>query len=200
MNTKERILWEALELFSQRGYHAVSVRDIAGAVGMRESSLYNHFAGKKEIFQAVVDICWQKAEEYYHNHGLPFSPEEDLSPFQQKSPQLEETLLEVFAYFFQDPWNTRFRRLLTLNQFDDSQMGSLYQQLYCQYPLKIQSAIFSGLMERGILQQADPHALALEFYGGVFLLLNLCPDWEEARPRLLDHIRLFQSQQIQLPG
>ena len=46
METKARILWEALELFSSKGYKGVSVRDIAGAVGIRESSLYNHFKGK----------------------------------------------------------------------------------------------------------------------------------------------------------
>lgn len=192
MNTKEKILWEALNLFSQRGYHAVSVRDIAGAVGIRESSLYNHFSGKKEIFQGVVDICWRKAEEYYHSHGLPFSPQEDFTPFQQKGPQLESSLLEVFAYFFQDPWNTRFRRLLILSQFDDPQAALLYRRLYCQYPLEIQTAVFAGLMDRGIFRREDPRALAMEFYGGVFLLLHLCPAWEEAKPKLLEHIRLFQ--------
>lgn len=41
MTTKEKIVETALDLFSQRGYDGVSVRDIARAVGIRESSLYN---------------------------------------------------------------------------------------------------------------------------------------------------------------
>ena len=43
MTTKERIIDQALDLFSRKGYDGVSVRDISGAVGIKESSLYNHF-------------------------------------------------------------------------------------------------------------------------------------------------------------
>ena len=43
MTTKERIRYEALNLFSEKGFDTVSVRDIASAVGIKESSLYNHY-------------------------------------------------------------------------------------------------------------------------------------------------------------
>ena len=39
-NTKERILLEALKLFSNEGYEAVSVEQIAAAVGIKAPSLY----------------------------------------------------------------------------------------------------------------------------------------------------------------
>ena len=44
--TRERILIEALNLFAQSGYGGASMRELARRVGIRESSLYNHFAGK----------------------------------------------------------------------------------------------------------------------------------------------------------
>jgi AcrR family transcriptional regulator len=53
--TRQRILDAALELFARQGFAATSVRELARAVGLRESSLYNHFAGKAAIFQALVD-------------------------------------------------------------------------------------------------------------------------------------------------
>lgn len=193
MDTKEKIIWEALELFSSRGYGAVSMREIARAVGIRESSLYNHFSGKREIFDAIVDICWKKAEEYYHGRSLPFSPGEDLTAFEQDGYALEKSVLEVFRFFFEDPWNTRFRRLLTVSQFEDQRAAELYRQLYCQYPIEMQANIFSQLMDRGIFRPADPQTLALGFYGSVFLLLNACPDWEAAQSRLLNHIRHFTA-------
>ncbi len=191
MDTKEKIVWEALELFSTRGYGAVSVRDIAAAVGIRESSLYNHFPNKRAIFDGIVDICWAKAEEYYHSHGLPFSSKDDLSVFQGGGQELEETVLEVFRFFFEDPWNTRFRRLLTVCQFDDSRSGELYRRLYCQYPVEIQEKIFTGLMERGIFRTGDPRVLAEQFYGGVFLLLSAGESWEEVRPKITAQVRQF---------
>jgi AcrR family transcriptional regulator len=54
-STRQRILDAALELFARQGFAATSVRELARAVGLRESSLYNHFAGKAAIFQALVD-------------------------------------------------------------------------------------------------------------------------------------------------
>lgn len=191
MDTKEKIVWEALELFSTRGYGAVSVRDIAGAVGIRESSLYNHFPNKRAIFDGIVDICWAKAEEYYHGHGLPFSGEDDLTVFENSGQGLEEAVLKVFRFFFEDPWNTRFRRLLTVCQFEDKRSGELYRRLYCQYPVEVQEAIFAGLMEKGAFRRGDPRVLAEQFYGGVFLLLSSGESWESAGPRLRAQVRQF---------
>jgi AcrR family transcriptional regulator len=53
--TRQRILDAALELFARQGFAATSVRELARAVGLRESSLYNHFAGKEAIFHVLVD-------------------------------------------------------------------------------------------------------------------------------------------------
>lgn len=41
MTTKEKILKEALELFAVKGYDGVSVREIAGAVGVRRVPCIN---------------------------------------------------------------------------------------------------------------------------------------------------------------
>ena len=43
LNTKEKILIAALHLFSQNGYEAVSVSQIAGELAMVKSALYKHY-------------------------------------------------------------------------------------------------------------------------------------------------------------
>lgn len=53
-DTKRRILTEALRLFAQRGYDAVSVEQIANAVGIKAPSLYKHFPSKQSIFDALL--------------------------------------------------------------------------------------------------------------------------------------------------
>ena len=53
--TAQRILDAAETVFAERGYDASSLREIAGRVGIREPGLYNHFAGKSEIYAAVLD-------------------------------------------------------------------------------------------------------------------------------------------------
>jgi AcrR family transcriptional regulator len=54
LSTRERILAEALQLFAESGYGGASMRELARRVGVRESSLYNHFAGKAAILEAIV--------------------------------------------------------------------------------------------------------------------------------------------------
>jgi len=54
-STRVRILDAALDLFVTEGYAGASMRQIAAAVGMRASSLYNHFDGKEAILSALID-------------------------------------------------------------------------------------------------------------------------------------------------
>jgi AcrR family transcriptional regulator len=52
--TRGRILYEASKLFAALGYHATTTREIARAVGIRQPSLFHHFASKREIMQALL--------------------------------------------------------------------------------------------------------------------------------------------------
>lgn len=47
--THRRLLKEALVRFTQRGYHGVSVREIAQAAGVQASSLYSHLESKEQL-------------------------------------------------------------------------------------------------------------------------------------------------------
>jgi TetR/AcrR family transcriptional regulator, cholesterol catabolism regulator len=51
---KEQILEQAARLFSRRGYHATSMRDIGEATGMLAGSLYAHIASKEELLYEIV--------------------------------------------------------------------------------------------------------------------------------------------------
>src|SRR5262245_18574541 len=55
LTTRESILEAALDLFAAHGYAGTSMRKLARAVGIRESSIYNHFAGKDEIIRALIE-------------------------------------------------------------------------------------------------------------------------------------------------
>jgi TetR/AcrR family transcriptional regulator len=62
-DTKERILITAVSQFSRRGFSAVSMREIAKAVGISPPALYNHFASKEELYQTAVSAAFaDKAE------------------------------------------------------------------------------------------------------------------------------------------
>ncbi len=54
INTKNQILNVSLKLFAENSYHGASIRDIAKEIGKRESSIYNHFKSKEEIFEQII--------------------------------------------------------------------------------------------------------------------------------------------------
>lgn len=56
--SRRTILDSALELFSQQGYRATTVRDIAEKGGLSTGSLYHQFPDKEAIFQALLDEYW----------------------------------------------------------------------------------------------------------------------------------------------
>lgn len=56
---KEQIIETAATLFSQRGYMATSMRDIADSMGIEAASLYNHISAKEEILH---EICFSHAQ------------------------------------------------------------------------------------------------------------------------------------------
>jgi TetR/AcrR family transcriptional regulator, cholesterol catabolism regulator len=55
MPNKERILLKAEELFMQYGIRSVSMDDIANNLGMSKKTLYQYFADKDELVDAVVE-------------------------------------------------------------------------------------------------------------------------------------------------
>ncbi len=54
-DTKATIRKAALRMFAERGYNAVSMRDLADAVGMRQGGLYNHFEGKQALLFDLME-------------------------------------------------------------------------------------------------------------------------------------------------
>ena len=53
--TRDEILVAAAQIFSQKGFHATSMQDIASAVNLQKASLYHHISSKQEILVEVLD-------------------------------------------------------------------------------------------------------------------------------------------------
>lgn len=51
---QNRILSAALRVFSEAGFHGASMDEVAAAAGLSKPTLYNHFASKDALFQAMM--------------------------------------------------------------------------------------------------------------------------------------------------
>lgn len=78
MNTREKIISESLNLFSRKGFDAISVRDIAKAVGIKASSLYNHFKNKQDIFDTIIQKYSDLVNKFLNSIKIRDNSDENL--------------------------------------------------------------------------------------------------------------------------
>lgn len=168
-DTKGRILSAALELFSKRGYEAVTVEQIARAVGIKAPSLYKHFKSKRDIFDSIVCRMEQTDALRAREFGLPeAAPDEMAEEYRQASMrQLIDFSKAQFTYWTEDDFSSNFRKLLTLEQYRDPDMQKLYQQYLSAGPLSYVADLFKSW------QIDAPEQKATEFFAPMFLMYSL---------------------------
>ena len=112
MTTRDKILNEALTLFAENGYDGTSVEEIAEKVGIKAPSLYNHFKGKEDILNALIDLTEARYEEFFgsdkHIGKLPESKDEFIQTAIQKvSFTMSDPMIRKMRKFLVDPQNAQ---------------------------------------------------------------------------------------------
>ena len=146
-NTKQKILDKALELFSAQGYDSVGVGEIAKAVGIKAPSLYNYFPSKQAIFDAIVESTAAQYEADTDQFSIHVqNVGKDIPSFAGIT---EETLFEkvrqIFEYSLHNDSISRFRRMMTIEQFRSPELADLYSRHYVEQVLSITMPAFSRL-------------------------------------------------------
>lgn len=197
ITTKERIIYEALNLFSERGYEAVSMIQIADSVGIKAPSLYNHYKSKRDIFNGILTEMENRYKSQVFSMQMNgINPEQDIELFHNISEdQLVEMGIGLFLYFLHDPYMSKFRKLLTMGQYQDPKLASLYADQYVDAPLTYQGQMFHLLTQIGVLKTENPQIMALHFYAPMYLLLISCESHPEKEEEILEmakeHIKQF---------
>lgn len=196
-DTKAKILEKALELFSENGYDAVSVDQIAKAVGIKAPSLYNHFPGKRAIFDAIVEKTARQYEDYTDEINIHVQAlSQDLGLFSKISEEhLAEKTRQIFDFSLHNRAIRQFRRMMTIEQFRSPELSALYSERYVDRMIAYHAGIFRYLAQNGELCAEDPEQLALMYVSPVLTLLGICDREpqreEECVARLEKHVRLF---------
>ncbi|MGB7594020.1 MAG: TetR/AcrR family transcriptional regulator, partial [Erysipelotrichaceae bacterium] len=204
MNTKEKILYEALTLFSTKGYDSVSVRDISRAVGIKESSLYNHFTNKQAIFDEILQYYASRGEDFFNQMRVTgedknFAVDQrTLEMYGKMSNEAFEAMsAPIFDFYFIDEINVKIRRMLTIEQYRSPEISKIFREVSFDSALEFQSKLFGALMDAGNFSRCDSYAMALAFFAPVFLLFYKFDNDEaslvEARTLFLRHIRNFNT-------
>ncbi|MGM9946887.1 TetR/AcrR family transcriptional regulator [Floccifex sp.] len=197
MDTKQRILLEALRLFSKRGYDAVSVEQIAGAVGIKAPSLYKHYKSKKDIFDAIFEETAKRYEDFTRSISVPVTDsKQDVVLFENITAEdLVQKVKSLIQYSLHDEYVSKFRKMMTIEQFRSPELSQLYSDRYVNQIQNYHTYLFTKMMEAGVLIKEDPSILAMLYDAPILVMLSECdrhPEKEEEYiKKLEDHVRLF---------
>lgn len=195
MTTKQKILNEALTLFSEKGYSSVYVGDIADAVGIKAPSLYKHYKSKQEIFDSCVKVFSERMEDIRTGLRLPDTAKAGID-YQTVT---TETLIEIanglFMFYWQDDVAAKFRKMLMIERYHNPELNELFEDLFINGAVRHEEKIFSDLIQAKIIKNENPHIIALRFYTPIFYLLqkyDMHPDMiEEANEELTLMVQEF---------
>ncbi len=199
MDTKQRILDEALTLFSEKGYANVFVGDIAERVGIKAPSLYKHYKNKQAIFDAIIEEMNNRFEQQAQTLNINGTdPTADAEIYKNMDEdQLVKLGNDLFKYYLHDEYTKRFRKMLTLEQFKDKDLAKVYSKQYFDMPLSYQGMLLGLIASQGMLVTDNASIMTIHFYAPIYMLLTLCdrePERENEALRLLEeHIRQFDK-------
>jgi len=159
--TKEKILKTSLKLFSTKGYKATTVRDIAGAMGVKQSALYNHFKNKDEILETLISNLTSSAI-------VTLFDDKDAQVLQKQGKALLLSIATTFKLLSFDGQNEALYRLLMQEIFRNERIREIYNEHFYQENVKKLSGIFFGMMQNEQISSSDPLLLANEFFSPLF--------------------------------
>ncbi len=159
--TKDKILEHALKLFSRKGYKATTVRDIAGAVGIKQSALYNHFKNKDEILETLISNLTSSAI-------VTIFDDKESQELHKQGKSLLMSIATTFKLLSFDKQNEALFKLLMQEIFRNERIREIYNEYFYQENVKKLSGFFFAMMQDEMIKSSDPLLLANEFFAPLF--------------------------------
>lgn len=188
MATKDKILDEALTLFSENGYDGTGVEQIAEKVGIKAPSLYKHYRGKEDILNALIDSAEARYEEY-------FGSEQHIGKLPESSEAFIRVTIERIMFTMRDPMIRKIRKFLVQEQFRNDRLAAITTRHQLEGVQRMYTKIIEGMTEKGLFIQDDPALLANELTAQVVLLIAKAdrqPQFEQGITESIErHIRHF---------
>ncbi len=150
--TRQAILDAALDLFADKGYFGTSLRDVASAVGVRESALYNYFAGKEALFDALLD-----AHQTTKRERLAPLADGPIKDGRTLLMQLAQSTLDSYV----EPREEKLFRILMSDGIRLAKVGRLNLHERMGHGRERMHDIMSRLIREGWLRKADVNMLSL---------------------------------------
>ena len=166
--TREEILEAAVLIFSQKGFHATSMQDIAEAVNLQKASLYHHVSSKQEILVELLDQALDLLIDQ-----IQYVLEQPLPP--------DEKLRQAVSVYLTTLINNRERAAVLLMEHRslDPELHTRHIPRRDRFERLWRDLIYQGLSQ-GVFECTDPALTARALLG----MMNWTITWYKPEGRL----------------
>lgn len=158
--TKDKIFDTALDLFSKKGYDSVSVRTIASEVGIKESSIYNHYSSKKDILMSILNYF----EEYFK--GNPLDDENIRKLLEENPEEFYHQGSEMFKQQIFEEKILKIMKLIFVQMYQIDEVKEFFLREILGGSTDFWSDVFEILIQKNVIgSDCDPNKLAEMYFG-----------------------------------
>ncbi|NLV98376.1 MAG: TetR/AcrR family transcriptional regulator [Clostridiaceae bacterium] len=181
-----KVYWAAISVFSQKGYEAASVQDIAQKAGISVGSLYSYFSSKEDLFKAIAEMGYAIFEQIV----TEWNPQKEDS-FRSAMTTLFRMTLEYSRKY---PELSKLYLLLTtdsLSPFSDKlskQMESSFRSAYAQ--------LLKNAQEKGELRPDIDLEMAGYFLDNTAVMLQFAQTTKYYQGRLRQYLALSDDEEM----
>lgn len=158
--TKDKIFDTALDLFSKKGYDSVSVRTIASEVGIKESSIYNHYSSKKDILMSILNYF----EEYFK--GNPLDDESIRKLLEENPEEFYHQGSEMFKQQIFEEMILKIMKLIFVQMYQIDEVKEFFLWEILGGSTDFWSDVFEILIQKNVIgSDCNPNKLAEMYFG-----------------------------------
>ena len=158
--TKDKIFDTALDLFSKKGYDSVSVRTIASEVGIKESSIYNHYSSKKDILMSILNYF----EEYFK--GDPLDDENIRKLLEENPEEFYHQGSEMFKQQIFEEKILKIMKLIFVQMYQIDEIKEFFLNEILGGSVAFWSDVFEILIQKNVIgSDCSPNKLAEMYFG-----------------------------------
>lgn len=169
---KQEIILTAAKLFKEKGYSAVTMRDLAADMGIKAASLYNHINSKQAILK---DIIISLAEEF--TIGM-----ETILSSRENAIEMLKRIIDLHVVITSN--NTYGMASLNNDWMHLEEQLEYYLELRHNYEANFKEIIKGGIRSQDIVDE-DPDIMVFSMLSTLRSLYLWIPNKEDLNPEYL---------------
>jgi AcrR family transcriptional regulator len=171
--TRRKIVSAARELVVERGYEAVSVKEVLERAGVSRGGLYHHFGGRTELMAGVLE-------------SLELEILAKLEALIANAPDAFTALEWAAAWYLDECMTSVELQRIGLIEGRKALGWETWREVISPHGLRLLGGALAAAMHEGTMRPADPEALALLLLAALHeatAIILTAPDRQDARRR-----------------